>query len=269
MTKPQNYLKYSNYKIGSQFKRLNLAVALAETLRKKLGRSLRVLDVGCGIGNMSIPIASLGHEVLGIDLDEPTIAKARELNQFRNARFEVSTMDDVPIGESYDLIICAEIIEHLHDANTFLASVVSHLTDSGSLIISIPNGYGSFEIIEFIRNCFGRIFHGSWFGHKAKRIFYRYLIPQQEKIVVRRDSESPHVAHYTLRQFKKFISEHGLRITFMRNTNFISGFYPLYTITSKMIPIKIAFDNWDCNLSDRLPHWMASGWYFELTKADK
>jgi 2-polyprenyl-3-methyl-5-hydroxy-6-metoxy-1,4-benzoquinol methylase len=238
---------------------------LAEKLQKKLGRSIKIMDVGCGVGNMSIPLASQGNEVLGIDIDTPTILKARELNPFTNALFEVRTIDDVSKSKYFDLILCCEIIEHLNDPDSFLASVVSHLKNSGILVISIPNGYGPYEVVELFKHNLVKIIRSTKLEDAFKRIFYQYMIPAQ-RISIDRDIESPHVAHYTLKRFFKLVSKHGLKISLMKNTNFISGIFPLNTIQSKKFPIKTKFEYWDCTLSERMPGWMASGWYFELTK---
>ena len=40
----------------------------------------RVLDVGCGNGHVSIPLASLGHEVVGVDSDPRSVEMARDAN---------------------------------------------------------------------------------------------------------------------------------------------------------------------------------------------
>lgn len=263
------YLEYSNFRTEVQLKRLKLIVSLTEKLSKKSGRFLKILDVGCGIGNISIPLASLGHEVLGIDIDKPTIIKARELNSFKNAQFKVLTVDDIPRTRKFDIIICCEILEHLNNPNSFLASILLHLLNSGYLVISIPNGYGPYEITEFIKHCWVKIFRGTRLGNIGDRIFYQYVIPNQKKVTVSRDIESPHVDHYSLRRFYKLISENGLKITLMRNTNFISGIFPLYMIPSKMFSKKIKFEFYDCILSERIPSCMASGWYFELIKIKK
>lgn len=263
----QNYLKYSNFRTGIQYTRLKLTIELIEELQKKFGRLLKILDVGCGIGNMSIPIASLGHEVLGIDIDGPTIDKARQLNPFSNAYFKVLNINDIPRNNFYDLIICAEIFEHISDSKTFLTSVVSHLADFGHLVITIPNGYGPYEISELIKHFSVRIIRKTPFGNITDRIFYEYLTPQLKRSYsVKREIESPHVAHYTLNQFKELIQKHGLEIKMMRNTNFIMGIFPLNMIPSKSIPIKFVLEKWDYLFSNHIPSRMASGWYFELIK---
>ncbi len=265
----QQWLKFTNYETEVGLKRLKLTIALAERLQKKFSRILKILDVGCGTGNMSIPLASLGHRVLGIDIDRPTIARAKELNPFKNASFIVSTIDDISKTRKFDLIICCEIIEHLHDPNSFLTSIVSHLTKSGNLIISIPNGYGPYEIIELIKHGWIRVFRRKKLGNIVDRIFYQYLISYHEKIAIRHDIESPHLTHYTLSQFKELISTRGLKIASLINTNYISGIFPLHLIPGRTFPIKNKFDYWDCIFSERIPSSMASGWYFELIKINK
>jgi SAM-dependent methyltransferase len=76
-----------------------LALEAAKRLVRHKGRSLRVLDIGCGYGRDTIFIAkSLGFRVLGIDISEKAIEMAKEnaLNaQARKAEFKVIDFRDL------------------------------------------------------------------------------------------------------------------------------------------------------------------------------
>jgi len=63
----------------------------------------RVLDVGCATGYYSAIFASLGYDVVGIDISETGIRKAREM--YPDIRFEVQDATALPYGEGmFDLV---------------------------------------------------------------------------------------------------------------------------------------------------------------------
>jgi ubiquinone/menaquinone biosynthesis C-methylase UbiE len=93
-----------------------------EVLRRAgLASGMRVLDVGCGTGDVSFLAASLvgqGGHVLGIDQAPVAIEKARERAQHAgldNVRFEVTDVADFEIVEQVDAIIGRLILLYLRD----------------------------------------------------------------------------------------------------------------------------------------------------------
>jgi 2-polyprenyl-3-methyl-5-hydroxy-6-metoxy-1,4-benzoquinol methylase len=88
-----------------------------------LGRSLhglKVLDLGCLEGGLSIQFARLGAHVDGLDIRADSIAKARiaaELLKLESARFFEGDVLDLPnntsLRPSYDVILCAGLLYHL------------------------------------------------------------------------------------------------------------------------------------------------------------
>ena len=74
-----------NYERAEDLKRLDF---IQSCLDKFGAQKIKVLDVGCGNGNISRYIGSKGHDVLGIDISEATINKAISLTEMKNVRFE-------------------------------------------------------------------------------------------------------------------------------------------------------------------------------------
>ena len=89
----------------------------------------------------------MGYEVLGIDIDSDSIAYARSINTFPNARFELVGEDNFGLSEKFDVIICSEVLEHLPEPSKLINLMLYVLKDDGILIITIPNGYGPREIL--------------------------------------------------------------------------------------------------------------------------
>ena len=104
-------------------------------------RGLLVLDAGCGYATTSARIQNLGNEVTGIDSssDAETVARPR-LSRF--VRADVEDIDTVgrELGETrFDVLIFADMLEHLAWPVSTLRSYLRWLKDDGSVIVSLPN----------------------------------------------------------------------------------------------------------------------------------
>ncbi len=97
---------------------------------------LRVLDVGCGFATTSARIQQLGNEVTGIDSSPDIEAVAAK----RIARVIHGDVIDVDLGdEQFDVIVFADVLEHLPWPVGMLRRYLQWLTPGGSVIISLPN----------------------------------------------------------------------------------------------------------------------------------
>lgn len=115
----------------------------AERRARSLGEtspspSLRVLDVGCGEGQLTSAIADAGYQVLGVDVAEEPLRRARS----RHAELELHRVE--PDGEwpladaSFDVVWSGETIEHVADTARWLSELRRVLRSGGSLIMSTP-----------------------------------------------------------------------------------------------------------------------------------
>lgn len=95
----------------------------------------KVLDVGCSSGLLSSRIRQLGHHVVGVDcVEEPGVRD--RVDEFVQADLEKGLPD---IGGEYDIVIAADIIEHVRKPETLLADMAQKLTAGGRLLVSTPN----------------------------------------------------------------------------------------------------------------------------------
>jgi 2-polyprenyl-3-methyl-5-hydroxy-6-metoxy-1,4-benzoquinol methylase len=97
---------------------------------------LRVLDVGCGYATTSARIQQLGNDVTGID-SSPEIAQlaGQRLSRVILANVLEADLED----DQYDVIILADILEHLPWPEPLLQRYLRWLAPGGSVIISLPN----------------------------------------------------------------------------------------------------------------------------------
>jgi 2-polyprenyl-6-hydroxyphenyl methylase/3-demethylubiquinone-9 3-methyltransferase len=103
---------------------------------------LTVLDVGCGGGLMSEPLARLGARVTGIDPGEKNIAIARDhaAPQGLDIHYRVTTAEElVADGAQFDAVVCLEVVEHVPDVAAFIKTCASLVRPGGILILSTIN----------------------------------------------------------------------------------------------------------------------------------
>lgn len=100
----------------------------------------RALDVGCGAGLLAEPLKRLGASVTAIDAAAENIAVARNhatasglVIDYRAGGIEAVA------GETFDLVTCLEVIEHVADPAAFVTGLAGALADGGLLILSTPN----------------------------------------------------------------------------------------------------------------------------------
>jgi 2-polyprenyl-3-methyl-5-hydroxy-6-metoxy-1,4-benzoquinol methylase len=97
---------------------------------------MRVLDVGCGPGWLAEALRAQGHRVTGVDLAEEPGASDR-MEHFVKADLEQGLPDSV--GDGFDVVIAADVIEHVRQPDRLLAEMAHRLRPGGTLIASVPN----------------------------------------------------------------------------------------------------------------------------------
>jgi 2-polyprenyl-6-hydroxyphenyl methylase/3-demethylubiquinone-9 3-methyltransferase len=122
---------------------------------------LTILDVGCGAGILSRPLAKLGAKITGLDQSYEAIELAKEdqkLYSAQNATLdilyqntELSEFESVP----FDVIVASEVIEHVENKLDFLKHCYRLLKPKGILILStltktIPSGFLGIFMAEHI-----------------------------------------------------------------------------------------------------------------------
>ncbi|MBC7592042.1 MAG: class I SAM-dependent methyltransferase [Salinibacterium sp.] len=115
----------------------------------------RVLDVGCSTGNFGEALEKLsGCAVTGIDIHATDIAVART----RITRAEVIDAADPgalsALGE-FDIIVFADVLEHLADPHAALIEAAACLAPRGSVLFSIPNMAHLSVRIDLLEGRFG------------------------------------------------------------------------------------------------------------------
>ena len=104
-----------------------------------VGHGQTVLDVGCGRGHLGADLKKLDNIVVGLELSKTAAAEARQrLDEVYVG--SVEQLDELPLEEgSFDVVVAADILEHLFDPGAALARLRRYLRPGGKLVASVPN----------------------------------------------------------------------------------------------------------------------------------
>jgi glycosyltransferase involved in cell wall biosynthesis len=96
----------------------------------------RVLDLGCAAGLLAARLQEAGHDVTGVDaVEEPGV-------RGRMGRFMRADLDDgIPsaAGDGYDVVLAADVLEHVRDPDRLVDHAARSLRPGGVLVASVPN----------------------------------------------------------------------------------------------------------------------------------
>ena len=100
----------------------------------------RALDMGCGAGLLAEPLARMGAQVTAVDAAPENIgaARAHAAGVGLDIDYRVGTTQ-VVAGETFDLVVSFEVIEHVPDPAAFVRGLADVLAPGGLLLLSTPN----------------------------------------------------------------------------------------------------------------------------------
>lgn len=100
----------------------------------------RILDVGCSAGLITAPRAAAGDTVVGVEFDPFLAAEARKvLTEVLEADVEHLVIEDESLGEPFDCVIFADVLEHLRNPWAAVRWAAGQLRNGGSIVVSVPN----------------------------------------------------------------------------------------------------------------------------------
>ena len=136
------------------------------------------LDVGCGAGLLTEPLARLGAKVTGIDASPEVIAVAREHAARQGLEIDYRAGDVQELEGQFDLITAMEVVEHVAEPAAFVTALAKRLAPDGLLIMSTPNATGLSKLLMItIGEGIGQIPRGT---HE----FDRFIAPDRLKALL-------------------------------------------------------------------------------------
>jgi SAM-dependent methyltransferase len=200
-----------------EFRRLELQGAFLRDLtedvlrRAGIAPGMRVLDIGCGVGDVSLLAAALvgpSGEVLGLDRSAEAIGiatrRAAAAGQDR-VRFTAAELDAFATDETFDALIGRFILAFLRDPAVMLRRLCRHLRPGGivafqeaalSLARSVPDGPQFRRCIGWILDSFGRAGCDPDMGGRLFATFVAAGLPEPRMIAAARVEGGPHSLVY-------------------------------------------------------------------------
>jgi O-antigen biosynthesis protein len=122
-----------------------------QQIAKRISSGARVLDVGCGGGDLGFALQGKQCALTGLDLKLDRINANRELYQSLEERnIEKQGLSD----EKYDVIVFSDVLEHLNDPEKVLERSRESLQPGGMILVSLPN-------VAYLDNRLG-LLKGNW-----------------------------------------------------------------------------------------------------------
>jgi 2-polyprenyl-3-methyl-5-hydroxy-6-metoxy-1,4-benzoquinol methylase len=103
--------------------------------RERMGRPLRVLDLGCGVDARFATHVVEPDEYWGLDITEPRV----HLQHFVQVDLNSPDIFNAVGGQLFDLIFCGEVIEHVFSPDALLEGIKSVMHSRSLVVLSTPN----------------------------------------------------------------------------------------------------------------------------------
>lgn len=224
--------------------------AMAEAFPNRHPSQVRVLDAGCGNGTqLALPLIKDGYNLTGVDTDGSSIEHARKLAAgAANAKFFRQRVDELPPDERFDVVILSEVLEHLTEPRALLQDCAGRLQAGGILLVTVPNGYGEFELDSWLFRTF-----------RLQRVLDALARGSTRAVGSTDNEENGHVQFFTRGRLRRLFAECGLKVYREGASSLWSG--PLVGHT---LGRSESFIDWNARTADKLPQVFASGWFFAL-----
>jgi SAM-dependent methyltransferase len=201
-------------------------------IRSHLKPSDRAVEFGCGTGRLiAMPLLGWGYDVVGVDLDEVSIEHGREMLRRAGLNSEALLVSDLQGAPGdFDVVIASEVLEHLSDDDlrSSLETARAKLRPNGRLLVTVPNGYGLFELENLL-----------WYGTRIDAA-YRLLRDGRLAGSLRRAKEkviedwaqpddpmtladSPHLQRFTWLSIRRTLERAGFRVLEQRGSILACG----------------------------------------------
>ena len=247
------FLSYTNYDQLVGLKKLKFILSAIRKYFQEVNKNsniISILEIGCGEGNITVPLGSLGYQIRAIDVNKQAVIQLEIKIKENDLQNIVTSVDDgytFNDDKKYDIVIASEVLEHLEDPFRFLVNISKRMRKGSYFIVTIPNGFGPWELRNRI---FLRSLYYSNYFRKVMGFSSSIEIPGKKHLQFFRKSE-----------LLNLIS--GLSFDLICFSNSDALFSILWTPLTKPIHL---LEKIDIKLADSLPSWCASGWFLLFKK---
>ena len=218
-----------------------------------LKKDSTIIELGCGTGSMiTIPLALQGYQVVGIDMDHKSIEFGHELLRARRLAVSLLQRQDLQqINIPPDVMIASEVLEHLRDVElkTILSTIKDKLAHNGLLLVTVPNGYGWFEMESFFwfKTGIGWLLEHARITEAVRWIkSVLFGCRREEPYPPSTLANSPHVQRFTYKSIQRVLVEHGFEVLSMTGSVLFAGPFSnlFFTGLGPVMKINRSFGRW-------------------------
>lgn len=184
-------------------------------LDKYKGKKIKILDAGCGTGELSLGLSDGKREVLGIDNNKKSIDIAKKrIIKFKAKKIDFKHFDFVKedLPKSYfDFIFSIGVLHHTTDPEGNFKRLLKSLKLGGYITIGIYNPYGSFKVR--LKRGILKVLAGDNFEKKIevyRKLFYRRSLTTTEKVAVADAFANPYRRYYTFEQLLMWFEKNNI-----------------------------------------------------------
>jgi 2-polyprenyl-3-methyl-5-hydroxy-6-metoxy-1,4-benzoquinol methylase len=232
--------------------------------------TLSILDYGCGTGDhVTYPMARLGHRVLGVDFHPESIEEARRRYRLPNLMFRAADVEMLAQENAvFDLVICSEVLEHVHKPMRFLQAIHRLIAGQGGLIITTPNGYGSFEWLSALERTFdrlgvNRLLRRAWRTFQRRPAYEPMALSGEAKPSIGYlNMDSTHVQFFRLAELESLFAQSGFRVVERQPRTLLCG--PYADVVMHLLPWRECLYRFNGRIANRLPITWAADWMYLL-----
>ena len=109
----------------------------------------RILEVGCGIGNIVFELTKQGHDIIGRDISSEAIAYGQK--KYPDIKIEAQPAEELKFeNETFDIVLSFDLFEHVVQIDKHISEVSRVLSPGGYYIFQTPNKYSNiiFETLQ-------------------------------------------------------------------------------------------------------------------------
>jgi len=208
----------------------------------------RVLDIGCGVGSyISNALGYLPVYVIAIDSDPRSIEYAGNRNQHSNVEYVVADGETFRSRCMFDVVICNHVLEHVIHPVPLLLNIERLLKPNGMFYLGIPNGFGCFEIENFVPRM---LYRTRW----GKRVIDRMRAGSVKDSL---NTGNQHVQFFTAGRIRRLLEQTGWQVVGRINEEVLGG-----VVTDRTVLKVLVLERWNMDIAGTLPAMMANGWIF-------
>jgi ubiquinone/menaquinone biosynthesis C-methylase UbiE len=211
-----NDIKFPNYDniddFGTLLEKSSKSI-FAKKLNDEIPYHSRVLEAGCGTGQLSISLSRYGRKIHSIDLSEGSLIEAKNFidkNDIKNVNLAKMNIFNMCFPENYfDVIISNGVLHHTHNPKLAFNKLVNCLKPNGIIVIGLYHKYG--RVVQNIRQKLIQTF-----GEKIKFIDKRFSenLSDKKKYAWFKDQYfNPHETKHSYHEILKWFDENNIEFT--------------------------------------------------------